>query len=102
MTSGTTEHWAGPKRRTLLTMARMRWRALLRSRIRNDDVGLAVTAAVIGGSVALAVAAVRLIVVLLHHVLFGVGFESHLSDPTPIDPWRLLLVPALGGLAYGL
>ena len=37
-----------------------------------------------------------------HHFLYGVRIETHINGVDSIDPWRILLVPSLGGLAYGL
>jgi hypothetical protein len=44
----------------------------------------------------------REIVGEFHHVLFGVPIETHISRLAELSAWRIVLVPSLGGLAYGL
>lgn len=101
MISSITDRWNGLKHRSLSLELRTRWRVLTRNVIRNDDLGLVIAAALIGGGVGLGVALIRELVLELHHVLFGVEFEMHLSSDVRIDAWRMVLVPSLGGLAYG-
>src|SRR5260221_4714198 len=81
---------------------RTRLRILARSGVRNSDIGLVVVAALIGGGVGLVVAFVQRIVRELHHVLFGIEFDSHLSDRVTIDARRIVAALVLGGLAYGV
>ena len=81
---------------------RTRVRLFVRHNIRNSEFGLTATAAAMGVVIALGVALTRQAVTELHHFLFGVPFETHLSGGVAIEAWRALLVPALGGLAYGL
>jgi CIC family chloride channel protein len=81
---------------------RTRLRILARSGVRNSDLGLVVVAAFIGGLVGLVVAFVQRIVRELHHVLFGIEFDSHLSDRVTIDARRIVAALVLGGLAYGV
>src|SRR5579859_2700792 len=101
MTSSASEQPSGLRHRSLPLTLRMRWRVLARHWIRDNDLGLVVTAAAIGISVALGVAVVREIVFGLHSLLFGIDFEEHLSGTAPISPWRVIAVPTLGGLIYG-
>jgi CIC family chloride channel protein len=101
MTSSATEHPTALRHRSLVLALRMRARILARHRIRNNDLGLVVTAAAIGIGVGLGVAVVREIVFAIHTLLYGIDFEAHLSGTAPIGPWRIVLVPTLGGLAYG-
>src|SRR6202044_2629543 len=79
-----------------------RARLWARHNIRNSELGLSVVAALIGAVIALGVALTRLPVAELHHALFGVALEEHLSGLVHIDRWRLLLVPTIGGIVYGL
>src|SRR5258708_11457623 len=81
---------------------RTRLRILARSGVRNSDLGFVVVAAFIGGLVGLVVAFVQRIVRALHHVLFGIEFDSHLSDRVTIDARRIVAALVLGGLAYGV
>src|ERR1700752_4024665 len=101
MTSSTPEHWVGQTHRSLQMALRLRWRALSRNAIRNDDLGLVIAAALIGAAIGLGVAMIRELVAVLHHLLFSVQLEEHLSDDVLIEPLRIVLVPALGGLLYG-
>jgi CIC family chloride channel protein len=96
------DHRAGGDRHRAMTSLRIRARLVVRHTIRNSELGLTVVAAAIGIVIALGVAVVRELVDELHHLLFGVPIEAHLSSATTIEAWRLLLVPSLGGLGYGL
>jgi chloride channel protein, CIC family len=102
MTSSTPDHWVEGKHRSLPLALRRRWRALSRNVIRNDDLGLVLAASIIGAGVGLGVAVIRDLVAALHHLLFDIPFEGHLSSEIVLDPWRVILVPSLGGLVYGL
>jgi chloride channel protein, CIC family len=81
---------------------RTRLRLFLRHNIRNSELGLAAVAAALGVVIALGVALTRQSVAEIHHLLFGVSLETHLSGVATIAGWRILLVPSLGGLGYGL
>ena len=81
---------------------RARARLFARHNIRNSELGLNAVAAAMGAVVALGVALVRRLVEQMHHALFGLQGGTYLSGVATIDSWRLLLVPAVGGLGYGL
>jgi len=81
---------------------RTRLRLFARHNIRNSELGLAGVAAAIGVVIALGVALTRQAVTVCHHFLFGVPIEMHISGASTIAAWRILLVPSLGGLGYGL
>lgn len=98
--SETARDWLG--RRRLKLEFRTRLRVLARSLIRNNDVGLTVIAAIIGLGVGLAIIVMQILLSGLRHLLFGVAFETHLSAAIGIEPWRLVAVPTIGGLVYGL
>lgn len=85
-----------------LVQLRTRLRLFVRHNIRSSELGLTVVAGAFGGVIALGVALLRWLVEEFHHVLFGVPIETHISAVATIEPWRLLLVPSLGGLVYGL
>ncbi|HWB50426.1 MAG TPA: chloride channel protein [Stellaceae bacterium] len=89
-------------RRSVSTLVRARVRLWARHNIRNSELGLSIVAALIGAVIALGVAVSRLAVAELHHLLFGVALEEHLSGLVHIDRWRVLLVPSIGGVVYGL
>ena len=94
--------WHAGRRRSLGGELKTRLKALLRANIRNSDLGLVMMSAVLGGVVGVMVSALPQGVAALHHLLFGVAFEVHLSSGPEVPPWRLLAVPSIGGLAYGL
>ncbi|HXP04403.1 MAG TPA: chloride channel protein, partial [Stellaceae bacterium] len=89
-------------RRGFASNLKTRVRLFARHNIRNSDVGMAVVAAAIGAVIAFGVALTSLAVAEFHHLLFGVRLEQRLSGIVEIARWRLLLVPCLGGIVYGL
>ena len=89
-------------RRSVSTLVKVRARLWARTNIRNSEFGLSVTAAVIGAVIALGVALTRFGVAFFHHLLFAVPWDGHLSGDVHIERLRLLLVPACGGLLYGV
>ncbi|HTV89756.1 MAG TPA: chloride channel protein [Stellaceae bacterium] len=89
-------------RRRTIPHLRTRARLFLRHNIRDSQLGLTVVAAAIGVVIAFGVALTRNMVDEFHHFLFGVPIEQHISGALSISSWRILLVPSLGGLAYGL
>jgi CIC family chloride channel protein len=91
-----------PARRRTIPHLRTRARLFLRHNIRDSQLGQTAVAAVLGVVIAFGVALTRQGVDEFHHWLFGVPLEQHISGALSINPWRILLVPALGGLAYGL
>ena len=89
-------------RHRALPHLRTRLRLLVRHTIRNSELWLTLVAGAIGVVIALGVAFTKQAVTEFHHLLFGVPFEEHISGVTLIEAWRILLVPSLGGLAYGI
>ena len=89
-------------RRGTIPHLRTRLRLFARHNIRNSEVGLICVAGAIGVVIALGVAVTREAVTQFHHILFGVPIEAHISAAAEIERWRILLVPSLGGLIYGL
>jgi chloride channel protein, CIC family len=81
---------------------RVRLRRYARRMVRDSDVGRVVLAVAIAVIIALGVALTREAVHDLHHLLFEVPLEAHLSGAQTIPLWRRLLIPSLGGLVYGL
>ena len=81
---------------------RTRARLFVRHNIRDSELGLVLAAGAIELVISLGVALTRQAVDEFHHLLFGVPFETHLSNAEAIESWRIVLVPALGGLAYGI
>lgn len=94
--------WSAGRRRSLRGELRTRIKALARANIRNSDLGVVAMAAVLGIVVGVVVSALPQAVSGLHYLLFGLSFETHLSSGPEIVWWRVLAVPTVGGLVYGL
>jgi chloride channel protein, CIC family len=94
--------WTAGRRRSLRGELRTRIKALARANIRNSDLGLVFMAAVMGIVVGVVVSALPQAVALVRMALFGVPVDTHLSSGAEIEPWRIVAVPAVGGLAYGI
>lgn len=69
---------------------------------RDSEAVLIALAAALGALVGLVTLGLRDAVGYLHQVDFGLERGAFLSAQVQLDPWRLALVPALGGLALGL
>jgi CIC family chloride channel protein len=102
MATSETQPSAADRHRATWAKLRAQLRVLRRSWVRNNDLGLVVTAAAVGALVGLGVVATHELVAALHHLFFGVSLDEHLSSAEDIAWWRVLLVPLVGGLAYGL
>ena len=89
-------------RRRTIPHLRTRVRLFTRHNIRDSELGITFVAGLIGVVIAFGVAGTREVVNQFHHLLFGVPIETHISAVDSIDPWRVLLVPSVGGLAYGV
>lgn len=76
--------------------------AAFRRGLRNREAALLAVAAVLGAVVGLVTLGLRVLVSLLHGLAFGLPHGGYLSAQTALDPWRMALVPALGGLALAL
>src|SRR5258708_3079293 len=77
-------------------------RSSLRALVRARESSLVILGALIGALAGLLVAAMSMAVTLLHTGLFGVPLSERLSAMKLIDPYIAVLVPTLGGLAFGL
>jgi chloride channel protein, CIC family len=84
-----------------LKQFRSRWPAI-RQAVRNDELFVIVLAVVSGGVAAIGVIALRELVVLFHHYLYGVPAVEHALQGAVLTWWRPALVLGLGGVAYGL
>ncbi|MFO1068997.1 MAG: chloride channel protein [Geminicoccaceae bacterium] len=67
----------------------------------GDGLRFLAMAIVVGALAGLIVSAIESATDLLHTVLFGLAPGTRLSS-SEVPGWRVLLVPVLGGLAYGL
>jgi CIC family chloride channel protein len=84
-----------------LTILRARWRAF-RQRARTDELFIIFLATICGALAAAGVIALRGVVVLLHHYLYGVPLREHSLTEASLAWWQPLLVLGLGGLVYGV
>ncbi|MEN3377460.1 MAG: chloride channel protein family [Hyphomicrobiales bacterium] len=74
----------------------------LRALVRARESSLVILGALIGALAGMLVAAMSFAVTLLHTGLFGVPINERLSAMQSLDPALAVLVPTLGGLAFGL
>ncbi len=75
---------------------------VLRALVRADETWLVVLSAIIGVVVGIVVWAMTEATQLVHELLFDIGRDQRLSAMRWLDPWRTVLVPAIGGLGLGL
>jgi chloride channel protein, CIC family len=78
------------------------WERLARQSVRDNEVSLIATSALISIAIGLGVIVLQVIVQQLHQVLFAIAPNQRLSGTTVADWWRVLLVPCLGGLLSGV
>jgi len=74
----------------------------LRAFVRAHETSLVILAILIGITGGVVVVAMSVAVAALHAVLFDISIRERLSSQIAIDPWRAVLVPAVGGLLLGL
>ena len=101
-TSGVRRHGLGDEFRRRL---RLRWhlakRSLTRNGFRNSETALVGLSAVLGVVVGLGVVVLRLLVSEVHHLIFGIPLDGHLSDGFQFD-WQVILpATVVGGLVTG-
>jgi CIC family chloride channel protein len=75
---------------------------VLRALVRADEIWLVVLAAFIGFATGIAVWMMTSTTQLIHQGLFGITHEQRLSAMQSLNPVRTVLVPAVGGLVFGL
>jgi len=98
---------AEPRSRWILRMIYLqrRWRVLfanLQRDVRSSEVAQIVACAAIGAIVGGVTNYLRLFVDLSHKLIFNLPKHVALSMGTATDHWRLIFVPAIGGLVLGL
>jgi CIC family chloride channel protein len=76
--------------------------AAVKREIRSSEIFQILACAVIGSAVGVSVTVIRNLVQLLHKLDFAISGNGLLSTGIGIDRARILIVPALGGLALGL
>ncbi len=74
----------------------------LRALVRADEIWLVVLAAGVGLAAGLVVSLMNVVSQHVHEFLFVLPAGQRVSAATGLAPWRVLLVPSLGGLAVGL
>ncbi|WP_052584250.1 chloride channel protein [Azospirillum baldaniorum] len=75
---------------------------LTRRSLRDSVLGVLMLAGAIGAGVGLAVAMLHEAVVWTQSFVFSVAHGQDLGEAALSDPWRTLLVPAVGGLLLGV
>ena len=75
---------------------------VLRARVRTDEIWLAAVASAVGALAGLCAVAMNQITLRAHTILFALKPGERLSGAIDIERWRVLLIPALGGLVMGL
>jgi CIC family chloride channel protein len=75
---------------------------LIQRNLRENEVGLLVVSALVGVLVGTGVIAIQWIVQRLHEINFAIPDDGHLSEAGALDWWRILAVPAVGGLLAGV
>ena len=75
---------------------------VLRALVRADEIWLVVLAAFVGCASGVMVWLMTAMTQLVHQALFDITRTERLSAMASLDPLREVLVPAIGGLAFGL
>ena len=84
-----------------LKRLRAKWPAI-RQAVRSDELFVMLLAVVSGVVAATGVIALREMVVLFHHYLYGVPAVEHALQDAVLTWWRPALILGLGGAGYGL
>jgi CIC family chloride channel protein len=85
--------------------AALRWARrllLLQGRLRSNEPTQILVCALFGAVIGALVAGLHWLVDWLHHIAFNINGAGTLSAGIGIDPQRILIVPAVGGLILGL
>ena len=75
---------------------------ILRALVRADEIWLVALAAVVGACAGVMVWFMTEVTQLVHQVLFLISSTERLSAMVSLNPWRALLVPSVGGVAFGI
>lgn len=73
-------------------------RLMMRKGLRNNEIYLVLLSAVIGAVVGLGVVLVDQSVQWMHSINFGLVTAHRLSEGIGLTPWKIIVMPALGGL----
>lgn len=85
----------------LLDPVRAGIEGLIQRNLRDNEVALIVVSAVVGIVVGVGVVAIQRAVQFFHEINFAIPTAQHLSEGKVLDWWRVLVVPAVGGLLAG-
>src|SRR5690242_11734606 len=75
---------------------------VLRALVRADEIWLVVLAAFVGCATGISVWLMTATTQLVHESLFMIGPDERLSAMLSLDPFRTVLIPAIGGIVLGL
>src|SRR5579863_3645186 len=75
---------------------------ILRALVRADEIWLVALAAVVGACAGVLVWFMTEVTQLIHQALFLISSTERLSAMVSLNPWRAVLVPSVGGLAFGV
>jgi CIC family chloride channel protein len=78
------------------------WERLARQSVRDNEISLIATSALISIAIGLGVIVLQVLVQYLHQFLFAIARNQRLSGTIVADWWRVLLVPCVGGLLSGV
>jgi chloride channel protein, CIC family len=75
--------------------------ARLRFVFRVEEIAFVALGGMVGVAAGIAVSAMSRLAQLMHEALFAIEHGTRLSSGTTVDPWRIVLVPIVGGLVLG-
>src|SRR6478736_3950122 len=85
-----------------LGLAQARRLLLLQGRLRSNEPTQILVCAAFGAVIGALVTGLHRLVDAIHQIAFHISGEYTLSTGIGVDPQRILIVPALGGLVLGL
>src|SRR5689334_903935 len=85
-----------------LGLAQARRLLLLQGRLRSNEPTQILVCAAIGGLIGATTIGLHRLVDLAHTLIFNIAGDHTLSSGLGVDPQRVMIVPALGGLILGL
>lgn len=85
-----------------LGLAQARRILLLQGRLRSNEPTQILVCAVFGGLIGALTIGLHQLIDLAHHLIFNISGVNTLSTGVGVDPQRVLIVPAVGGLVLGV
>ncbi len=86
----------------LSTLGQARRILLLQGRLRSNEPTQILVCAVFGAMIGALISGLHHLVDLIHTLAFNLSGGGTLSTGIGVDPWRILIVPAAGGLILGI